>query len=151
MNSNYKGDIFYSRDQVRLAPLHIERESCLSSRDEQVDKAITSAYSDPDREIVSDYRGDKLQRTLHCCYDNLSREIVLPCQVILDYITPANKIEELVFVSRSDICRHLRLQAPIEKLLLMTDIHKRTTVEPEYIEFATQDSAFMKLFERDQK
>ena len=151
MNSNYKGDIFYSRDQVSLAPLHLERESCLSSRDEQVDKAITSAYSDPDREIVSDYRGDKLQRTLHCCYDNLSREIVLPCQVILDYITPANKIEELVFVSRSDICRHLRLQAPIEKLLLMTDIHKRTTVEPEYIEFATQDSAFMKLFERDQK
>ena len=56
-----------------------------------------------------------------------------------------------MFVSRSDICRHLRLQAPIEKLLLMTDIHKRTTVEPEYIEFATQDSAFMKLFERDQK
>ena len=117
----------------------------------QVDKAITSAYSDPDREIVSDYRGDKLQRTLHCCYDNLSREIVLPGQVILDYITPANKIEELVFVSRSDISRHLRLQAPIEKLLLMTDIHKRTTVEPEYIEFATQDSAFMKMFERDKK
>ena len=131
MNSNYQGDIFYSRDQV--------------------DKAVTSAYSDPDREIVSDYRGDKLQRTLHCCYDNLSREIVLPGQVILDYITPANKIEELVFVSRSDISRHLRLQAPIEKLLLMTDIHKRTTVEPEYIEFATQDSAFMKMFERDKK
>ena len=127
------------------------REANNSLNASQVDKAVTSAYSDPDREIVSDYRGDKLQRTLHCCYDNLSREIVLPCQVILDYITPANKIEELVFVSRSDICRHLRLQAPIDKLLLMTDIHKRTTVEPEYIEFATQDSAFMKMFEREKK
>ena len=108
-----------------------------------------SAYSDSDREILSDYRGDRLQRALHCCYDNLSREIVLPCHVILDYITPANKIEELVFVSRSDISRHLTLQAPIEKLLLITDIHQRTTVEPEYIEFATQDSAFLKMFEKE--
>ena len=31
MNSNYKGDIFYSRDQVSLAPLHLERELSLLS------------------------------------------------------------------------------------------------------------------------
>ena len=117
MSSNYKGDIFYTRDQV--------------------DQAIRSAYSDTDNEILSDYRGDRLQRALHCCYDNLSREIVLPGHVILDYITPANQLEELVFVSRTDIGRHLTLVAPIEKLLLMTDIHQRTTVDPEYIEVFT--------------
>ena len=85
MSSNYKGDIFYTRDQV--------------------EQAIRSAYTDTESEILSDYRGDRLQRALHCCYDNLSREIVLPGQVILDYITPANQLEELVFVSRSDIGR----------------------------------------------
>ena len=37
MSSNYKGDIFYTRDQV--------------------EQAIRSAYTDTDREIVSDYRG----------------------------------------------------------------------------------------------
>ena len=48
-----------------------------------------------------------------------------------------NQLEELVFVSRTDIGRHLTLVAPIEKLLLMTDIHQRTTVDPEYIEVFT--------------
>ena len=68
---------------------------------------MTSAYPDIHREILSDgnYRGEALHRVLRCCYDNLSGEIVLPCTVIMDYITPANSIEELVFVSRSDISR----------------------------------------------
>ena len=66
---------------------------------------MTSAYPDIDREILSDYRGEALHRVLRCCYDNLSGEIVLPCTVIMNYITPANAIDELVFVSRSDIRR----------------------------------------------
>ena len=66
---------------------------------------MTSAYPDIDREILSDYRGEALHRVLRCCYDNLSGEIFLPCTVIMDYITPANSIEELVFVSRTDISR----------------------------------------------
>ncbi len=66
---------------------------------------MTSAYPDIDREILSDYKGEALHRVLRCCYDNLSGEIVLPCTVIMDYITPANSIEELVFVSRTDISR----------------------------------------------
>ena len=66
---------------------------------------MTSAYPDIDTEIVSDYKGEALHRVLRCCYDNLSGEIVLPCTVIMDYITPANSIEELVFLSRSDISR----------------------------------------------
>ena len=36
------------------------------------------------------------------------------------------------------------------RLLLMTDIHKRTTVEPAYIEFATQESAFMGFVKKKQ-
>ena len=69
---------------------------------------MTSAYPDIDTEIVADYKGEALHRVLRCCYDNLSGEIVLPCTVIMDYITPANSIEELVFLSRSDISRSNR-------------------------------------------
>ena len=62
MGSNYtQADIFYS--------------------EEQVEKAVTSAYTDMDQEIVSDYRGAAMQRALKCCYEDLGREIVLPCQV----------------------------------------------------------------------
>ena len=62
MNSNYK-DIFYTK--------------------EQIEKAVTSAYPDIHREILSDgnYKGERLHRILRCCYDNLSGEIVLPCTV----------------------------------------------------------------------
>ena len=71
----------------------------------KIEEAVTSAYPDIDTEIVADYKGEALHRVLRCCYDNLSGEIVLPCTVIMDYITPANSIEELVFLSRSDISR----------------------------------------------
>ena len=62
MSSTYK-DIFYTK--------------------EQIEKAVTSAYPDIHREILSDgnYKGEKLHRVLRCCYDNLSGEIVLPCTV----------------------------------------------------------------------
>ena len=72
-------------------------------------------------------------------------------QVILDYITPVNEIEELVFLSRADIGKHLTLVDTVDKLLLMTDIHKRTTVEPAYIEFATQESSFLKFIKTQKK
>ena len=131
---------------------------------------MTSAYPDIHREILSDgnYRGEALHRVLRCCYDNLSGEIVLPCTVIMDYITPANSIEELVFVSRSDISRfkdfrsfrqksslnyyhflrHLQLPDTVERLLLVTDVNKTTTVDPAYIEFATQESEFLALVKK---
>ena len=122
-----------------------------------------SAYPDINREILSDYKDDKLHRVLRCCYDNLSGEIVLPCKVIMDYITPVNAIDELVFVSRSDITklettfdcnlitsfsRHLTLPDTVEKLLLVTDVNKTTTVDPQYIEFATQESTFLAMVKK---
>ena len=65
MNSNYrKGDIFYSYEQVQ--------------------RAVASAYADMEKEIVSDYKGDALQKALRCCYDDLGGEIVLPCQVMIN-------------------------------------------------------------------
>ena len=70
---------------------------------------MTSAYPDIHREILSDgfYRlgGAGLARVLRCCYDNLAGEIVLPCTVIMEYITPENPIDQLVFVSTADISR----------------------------------------------
>ena len=69
----------------------------------------------------------------------------------MDYITPVNEIEELVFLSRADIGKHLTLVDSVDKLLFMTDVNKRTTVEPAYIEFATQESAFMALLKSKKK
>jgi hypothetical protein len=37
------------------------------------------------------------------------------CQVILEYITPVNDIEELVFVSRQEICKHLTLVDTVDR------------------------------------
>ena len=75
----------------------------------QIEAAVTSAYPDIHREILSDgfYRlgGAGLARVLRCCYDNLAGEIVLPCTVIMEYITPENPIDQLVFVSTADISR----------------------------------------------
>ena len=100
MNSTYKNDIFYTK--------------------EQIEAAVASSYPDLHREIHYGYKDDSLRRVLRCCYDNLSGEIVLPCkvidwaifeyntvifEVIMDYITPVNEIDELVFVSRSDITK----------------------------------------------
>lgn len=132
MSSNYtQADIFYSS--------------------EQMEKAVESAYPDMDKEIVSDYRGLAMQRALRCCYEDLGGEIVLPCKVILDYITPVNDIEELVFLSSTDIGKHLTLVDSVDKLLQMTDVHQRTTVEPAYIEFATQESAFLGFVKKVKK
>ena len=102
MSSNYKKDIFYTKEQVLKQGRIIVNIISLVCK---IEEAVTSAYPDIDTEIVADYKGEALHRVLRCCYDNLSGEIVLPCTVIMDYITPANSIEELVFLSRSDISR----------------------------------------------
>ena len=65
--------------------------------------------------------------------------------------TSAGRHPSCVFSVNTELLRHLTLVAPIEKLLLMTDVHQRTTVEPEYIEFATQDSAFLSMFKKDKE
>ena len=36
----------------------------------------------------------------------------------------------------------------VDRLLLVTDVNKRTTVDPEYIEFATQESAFLAMVKK---
>ena len=62
-----------------------------------------------------------------------------------------NEIEELVFLSSADIGKHLTLVDSVDKLLEMTDVHQRTTVEPAYIEFATQESAFLGFIKKVKK
>ena len=59
-----------------------------------------------------------------------------------------------VFVSGAEVDTVDRLKSILHhtttvmvcRLLLKTDIHKRTTVEPAYTEFATQESPFINQF-----
>ena len=44
--------------------------------------------------------------------------------------------------------RHLQLPDTVERLLLVTDVNKTTTVDPAYIEFATQESEFLALVKK---
>ena len=45
----------------------------------------------------------------------------------------------------------MNLVDSVDKLLLMTDVNQRTTVEPAYIEFATQESAFLGFVKKVKK
>ena len=56
-----------------------------------------------------------------------------------------------MFLSSTDIGKHLTLVDSVDKLLQMTDVHQRTTVEPAYIEFATQESAFLGFVKKVKK
>ena len=44
--------------------------------------------------------------------------------------------------------RHLQLPDTVERLLLVTDVNKTTTVDPAYIEFTTQESEFLALVKK---
>ena len=45
-------------------------------------------------------------------------------------------------------CRHMTLTDTLERLLLVTDVNKTTTVDPAYIEFATQESSFLAMVKK---
>ena len=44
--------------------------------------------------------------------------------------------------------RHLRLPDTVERLLFVTDVNKTTTVDPAYIEYATQESEFLAMVKK---
>ena len=88
---------------------------------------------------------------MRCIYKNLEDVIIMPLEVTKRYITPREDLDELVFVSKSEIARHLTLTATVDRLLHMTDIQKRITVSPSYIEFATQESPFLHLLIKKNK
>ena len=88
---------------------------------------------------------------MRCIYKNLEDVIIMPVEVTKRYITPREDLDELVFVSKSGIARHLTLTATVDRLLHMTDIQKRITVSPSYIEFATQESPFLHLLIKKNK
>ena len=111
----------------------------------QMAKAVASSYKDPGDTIVGDYKGKNLEKQLRCIYKNLEDVIIMPIEVTKRYITPLEDLNELVFVSKSEIKRHLTLTATVDHLLHMKDIHQRITVSPSYIEFATQESPFLHL------
>ena len=117
----------------------------------QLAKAVACSYTDPGRAIVGDYKGKNLEKQLRCIYKNLEDVIIMPIEVTKRYITPREDLDELVFVSKSEIARHLTLTATVDRLLHMTDIQQRITVSPSYIEFATQDSPFLHLLIKKNK
>ncbi|XP_023323072.1 uncharacterized protein LOC111697323 isoform X3 [Eurytemora carolleeae] len=108
----------------------------------QLNKVMVSAYSNHEKEIVLPPAA--LKKVLSC-YDDSTNEILLPMAVIMEYITPVNNIDELVFVSKSEIDRHLTLVDSIDRLLYVTDMERKVTVDTKYIEYATEDSAFLTL------
>ena len=111
----------------------------------QLAKAVACSYKDCDHAIVGDYKGKNLEKQLRCIYKNLEDVIIMPVEVTKRYITPREDLDELVFVSKSELARHLTLTATVDRLLHMTDIQHRITVSPSYIEFATQESPFLQL------
>ena len=70
-------------------------------------KAVASSYKDPGDTIVGDYKGKNLEKQLRCIYKNLEDVIIMPIEVTKRYITPLEDLNELVFVSKSEIKRHL--------------------------------------------
>ena len=44
--------------------------------------------------------------------------------------------------------RHLQLPDTLERLLYVTDMNKTTTVDPAYIEYATQESEFLAMVKK---
>ena len=74
---------------------------------------MAGSYQDPDSAIVGDYRGGGMERAMRCIYKNLDDVIILPEEVVYKYITPNEDLEELVFVSRPELDRHLTLTATV--------------------------------------
>ena len=48
----------------------------------------------------------------------------------------------------SHFSRHLQLPDTLERLLFVTDMNKTTTVDPAYIEYATQESEFLAMVKK---
>ena len=67
--------------------------------------------------------------------------VIVQLRRLIVYSTTHNKVN-------FHVCRHMTLTDTLERLLLVTDVNKTTTVDPAYIEFATQESSFLAMVKK---